>query len=62
VNRVAVLLLALAVPARGQDAYDLVVYGATAGGVARAARSAFGASNRRRRAPRDLEEGSELTD
>lgn len=32
-SRLAILLLALAVPARAQDAYDLVVYGATAGGV-----------------------------
>jgi FAD dependent oxidoreductase len=33
VNKLAALLLALAVPAGAQDAYDLVVYGATAGGV-----------------------------
>jgi hypothetical protein len=33
VSKLAALLLALAVPAHAQHAYDLVVYGATAGGV-----------------------------
>jgi len=33
VSKLAVVLLALAIPARAQEAYDLVVYGATAGGV-----------------------------